>query len=65
MTAATCQSFRSSSDGLITEIDAVWDPNASCYVVLWSRIQFAFENLRSVKLNNKIVSFTVNDAFEE
>lgn len=66
MTLATVsQSFRASPDGPIVKINALWDPKANHHIVLWSRIQFAFKNLQSVQLDDTIVSFMVDDAFEE
>ncbi|GJJ67816.1 hypothetical protein EMPS_00162 [Entomortierella parvispora] len=66
MTIATVsQSFRASPDGPVIKINALWDPKTNCHIVLWSRIQFAFENLQSVQFDDTIVSFMVNDDFEE
>ncbi|KAG0046481.1 hypothetical protein BGZ83_008349 [Gryganskiella cystojenkinii] len=64
-TDSLVQSFRSSLEGPVTEIEALWDPKLNCHIILWSRIQSAFENPRSVQLNKKQVSFLVNEDFQE
>ncbi|KAG0047068.1 hypothetical protein BGZ83_007786 [Gryganskiella cystojenkinii] len=59
------QSLRSSSDGSIIEIEALWDIRTDSHIVLWKQIEAVFDRPKFVRHGLKHVFFMLDENFEE
>lgn len=65
MTNIATQSFRSSTNDDIVDMDAHWDAKAQTHFVLWNQIECCFINPRFVRQGPKHIHFMLDENYNE